>query len=92
MTEILRAIAGELEGYSSLGVTYDDIYVYVTRVGSRPYMRLVVYGDHLLCSKFVKAEHGRPLRDERGGSGATLELSDPALMDNLLAVLKRDLR
>lgn len=98
-TELLEAIAMELRNKSSLRVESSSAadskipILNVRKLGSKKWMRLCVIGDVLMCNlaSSSKGEEGfYPI--SKSGCGGRINLNDPDAMDQLLAILKRDLR
>lgn len=92
---IIKALADELKQYSSLHVKY-VVYcpftqaqhtLRIKKVGYDRPMIVMLSGGKLRCRVLMKDDH--KLWQERGGN---IELADPTAIEQLLALLKKDLR
>ncbi len=92
---IIKALEQELKGYSSLHVrylVYDPLAhcghsLRIKRVGCKDPMIVTLFDGRLRCRVLVN--HGTHMTQERGG---TIELAAPDAIEQLLSILKRDLR
>lgn len=92
---IIKALQEELQQYSSLNVRYITFCPFtqcqhtlrIKKVGYDRPMIVMLSGGKLRCR--VLMHYGDHLRQERGGE---IELADPKAIEQLLALLKRDLK